>query len=120
MNQSENLENDEVLSSVMQEICALLAKKNDSAFFYDFFECLFTPSELKDFAMRWVLVREIDKGTTQREIARKYGMSLCKITRGSRELKKPNSAFRRMLDIAYGKSDIAYGKSDGGDGKPDV
>ena len=65
-------------------------------------------------------MREIDKGTTQREIARKYGMSLCKITRGSRELKKPNSAFRRMLDIAYGKSDIAYGKSDGGDGKPDV
>ena len=42
----------------------------------------------------------IDKGTTQREIARKFGMSLCKITRGSRELKKQNSAFRRFLELA--------------------
>nr|MCR5723598.1 trp operon repressor [Treponema sp.] len=97
MNQSELTEKDRELEGAMQEMCALLAKKNDSRFVYDFFECLFTPSELEDFAMRWVRVREIDKGTTQREIARKYGMSLCKITRGSRELKKPGSAFRRML-----------------------
>ena len=26
-------------------------------------------------------------------------MSLCKITRGSRELKKENSAFKKMLDF---------------------
>ena len=101
MNQSiEESEKDKELAAAMHEICALLAKKNDPDFIYDFFGCLFTPSELKDFAMRWVLVREIDKGTTQREIARKYGMSLCKITRGSRELKKPDSAFRRMLEAA--------------------
>lgn len=105
MNQNE-LQNDKdkELDAAMREICALLSKKNEPDFIYDFFECLFTPSELRDFAMRWVLVREIDKGTTQREIARKYGMSLCKITRGSRELKKPDSAFRRMLDVAYGMS----------------
>lgn len=96
-------EKEKKLNEAMQEVCSLLAKKTDPAFIYDFFECLFTPSELKDFAMRWVLVRELDEGTTQREIARRYGMSLCKITRGSRELKKENSAFRRMLDIADGK-----------------
>lgn len=110
MNQyTEELEKDEHLTAAMHEICNLLATKHDPDFIYDFFGCLFTKSELKDFAMRWVLVREIDKGTTQREIARKYGMSLCKITRGSRELKKPDSAFRRMLDIADGKTDIADG-----------
>ena len=64
------------------------------------FRSLFTASELRDFATRWLLVREIDKGTTQREIANKYHMSLCKITRGSRELKKNDSAFRKLLDKA--------------------
>jgi TrpR family trp operon transcriptional repressor len=34
----------------------------------------------------------------QREIAKNLEVSLCKITRGSRELKKPGSAFRRILD----------------------
>jgi TrpR family trp operon transcriptional repressor len=32
---------------------------------------------------------------SQRGIAKDLGISLCKITRGFRELKKPNSAFRR-------------------------
>lgn len=100
MDKNEDAAKDEQLDDAMREICNLLAQKNDPDFIYDFFGCLFTKSELKDFAMRWVLVREIDRGTTQREIARKYGMSLCKITRGSRELKKPDSAFRRMLDEA--------------------
>ena len=101
MNQyTEAAERDAQLAAALREICVLLAAKHDPDFIYDFFGCLFTKSELKDFAMRWMLVREIDHGTTQREIARKYGMSLCKITRGSRELKKPDSAFRRMLDSA--------------------
>jgi len=64
----------------------------------DFFRCLFTLAELTDMAKRWLLVKEIDKGTTQREIAKKYRLSLCKITRGSKELKKDYSAFRRLLD----------------------
>ena len=29
-----------------------------------------------------------------------YGLSLCKITRGSKELKKENSPFRRMIELA--------------------
>jgi TrpR family trp operon transcriptional repressor len=34
---------------------------------------------------------------SQRKIAERLGMSLCKITRGSRELKKNGSAFKRVL-----------------------
>ena len=80
------------------ELCRLIAETDDERFIRDFFGCLFTPAERKDFANRWLLVKEIDKGTTQREIARRFGMSLCKITRGSRELHKKESAFRRMLE----------------------
>ena len=64
----------------------------------NFFDCLFTPAELLDIGKRWLLVKEIEKGTTQREIAKEFKMSLCKITRGSKELKKEDSAFRIMLD----------------------
>ena len=88
------------LENALKEMCNLLSKHNDAGFIYDFFGCLFTPAEMNDFAKRWLLVREIDKGTTQREIAKKFHISLCKITRGSRELKKTGSAFRKLLDCA--------------------
>ena len=88
------------LENALREMCKLLSKNNDPAFIYDFFGCLFTPAEMKDFAKRWLLVREIDKGTTQRDIAKKFHISLCKITRGSKELKKTDSAFRKLLDYA--------------------
>ena len=103
MNETMN-ENQELgeadLEKSLREMCNLLSKNNNPSFIYDFFGCLFTPAELNDFAKRWLLVREIDKGTTQREIARKFHISLCKITRGSRELKKEGSAFRKLLDYA--------------------
>ncbi len=92
--------NEKDLEEALREMCKLLAKNNDANFIYEFFGCLFTPAEMSDFAKRWLLVREIDKGTTQREIARKFHISLCKITRGSRELKKKDSAFRKLLDYA--------------------
>ena len=102
MEQDEISENERkaLLDDGLREMCNLIAKNNDPQTIYDFFGCLFTPAEMRDFATRWLLVKEIDKGTTQREIARKFGMSLCKITRGSRELKKQNSAFRRFLELA--------------------
>ncbi|MBO5401000.1 MAG: transcriptional regulator [Spirochaetaceae bacterium] len=81
------------------ELISLIAKNTDEAFLNDFFSCLFTPTERKDIANRWLLVEEIEKGTPQRDIAKSFKMSLCKITRGSRELKKENSAFKKMLDF---------------------
>jgi len=44
------------------------------------------------------LVKRLDGGQSQRAIASDLGVSLCKITRGSRELKKPRSALRTLLD----------------------
>jgi TrpR family trp operon transcriptional repressor len=88
----------------LKDLCAVLQavqqqKADDADLLEDFFRCLFTAAELRDIVNRWLLVQEIDKGTTQREIARMFGMSLCKITRGSRELKKEGSGFRRMLEL---------------------
>lgn len=95
----ENVENENIVGDTIRELCHLIIQSGDEKFLYDFFACLFTKPELKDIANRWLLVKEIDKGTTQREIAKRFGMSLCKITRGSKELNKTDSAFRKMLDI---------------------
>jgi TrpR family trp operon transcriptional repressor len=72
----------------------------DPALIENFLFSLFTPSEADEIAKRWALVKEIAKGTPQREIAKRLGLSLCKITRGSRELKKDGSPFKRMLLLA--------------------
>jgi len=82
----------------LDELIQILAAESDSVFLKDFFTCLFTPSELIDIGKPWLLIKELDKGTTQREIARMFKMSLCRITRGSRELKKENSAFQKILN----------------------
>jgi TrpR family transcriptional regulator, trp operon repressor len=66
----------------------------------EFLYSLFTASEADEIAKRWALVKQIANGRPQREIAKDLGLSLCKITRGSRELKKESSAFKRMLALA--------------------
>ncbi|MBD5399040.1 MAG: transcriptional regulator [Treponema sp.] len=88
------------LEKSYKEVCALIAATSDKDFLMDFFSCLFTKSERKNIAERWLLVKEISSGLPQREIAKKYNMSLCKITRGSKELKRKNSAFLKMLELA--------------------
>jgi len=80
------------------ELAQLLSGAGESALVEDFLRCLLTPAEIADIAGRWALVKALRQKISQREIAKDLGVSLCKITRGSRELKKPDSAFVRMLE----------------------
>jgi TrpR family trp operon transcriptional repressor len=82
------------------ELSRALAGIQDPALIEAFFRDILTPAETVNIAARWALVKELDKKTPQREIAKTLGLSLCKITRGSRELKKPDSAFRRIFSLA--------------------
>ena len=79
------------------ELAQALAKTSDSRLVGDFLHCLLTPAELADIAARWALVKALKRKVPQRVIAQDLGISLCKITRGSRELKKPDSAFERIF-----------------------
>ena len=81
------------------ELCRVLAVTKDNELLEAFISCLLTPAETADIASRWALVKALRDGTSQREIAKNLGVSLCKITRGSRELKKPSSGFLRMLEV---------------------
>lgn len=83
----------------LMELSRLLAVTEDSELIRDFLESLLTPREIQDLAGRWELVKLLDDGWTQRAIASQLGMSLCKITRGARELRRPDAPFHRMLAL---------------------
>ncbi len=75
----------------------MLSRVRDPELIAAFLRSILTRRELAEVDGRWELVKLLARGESQRAIARRLGMSLCKITRGSRELKKRNSAFRRVL-----------------------
>jgi TrpR family trp operon transcriptional repressor len=81
----------------LQEMSKVLAHTQDPELIQDFLLSLHTESEIDEIAKRWELVKLLDEGMSQRQIAKKLGLSLCKITRGSKELKKENSSFAEMI-----------------------
>lgn len=81
-----------------QELLEVILSINNKDELGFFFEELFTPAELSDLSLRWKLLIELHKGMTQRKIAEKYGISLCKITRGSKVLKKKDSMILKVLE----------------------
>jgi TrpR family trp operon transcriptional repressor len=83
----------------LADMARSLAMAGDGGLIEDFLRCLLSPAEIADVAARWALVKALKQKTPQREIAKDLGISLCKITRGSRELKKPGSAFERVLAL---------------------
>lgn len=58
---------------------------------------LLTPQELAQLAERWQLIQELHNGTPQRDIAKKLGVSISKITRGSRMLQYGGGGFGYFL-----------------------
>lgn len=80
-----------------EEVIELLRKQApEKDVFYALIEDFFTPVELEHLALRWQIIKELKKGTNQREIADKLHVSISKITRGSRELADPNGGFARL------------------------
>ena len=83
--------------SGVEQVAEVLARIRDPQLILDFLKCILTPYELEEVSGRWELVKLLNQGISQRKISEQLGMSLCKITRGSRELKKQDSAFKRVL-----------------------
>lgn len=84
------------MNKIREMSCALAALR-DEKLIEGFLRSLLTRNEINEITSRWALVRLLDQGVSQRKVAKKLGLSLCKITRGSRELKKRNSAFKRVI-----------------------
>lgn len=86
----------------LKEIARILAGISEERQIYEFLIGLLTPGERERIGLRWRLVKLLARGMKQRSIAEKLGVSLCKITRGSYELKHGPRGFRDVVEEACG------------------
>lgn len=80
-----------------QELAAALAEIREGATIERLLDDLLAPSELRNLLLRWRLMKLLRRSVTQRAIASSLGISLCKITRGSRLLKDPDSVVSKLI-----------------------
>lgn len=97
---------EECMTDNLSEIIDIFSETTDKRDMRKLFEDVFTDAERTDIAKRWYIFKELYKGTSQRKIARDMEVSLCKITRGSKTLKKDDSVIRRVLGDMYDESHI--------------
>ena len=83
------------------EIIDVFTSITDEREMYRLFQDIFTEKEREDITLRWQLLKELHMGNTQRSIASRHRISLCKITRGSKILKEKNSAIKEILNKKF-------------------
>ncbi|ADY12739.1 Trp family transcriptional regulator [Sphaerochaeta globosa] len=84
-----------------EDLIKVFASTTDVQDMQRLLEEMLTPNERKDLLLRWNLMKDLYRGLPQREIAASYGISLCKITRGSKILKQKDSYCKRLLSDRY-------------------
>ena len=87
----------EIDETSMMEVAEAFASLKTADDVRRFLGELCTPSECRDIALRWHLMKRLLDGVPQRAIAKDLGLSLCKITRGSKYMKDEASLFRRLV-----------------------
>jgi TrpR family trp operon transcriptional repressor len=66
-----------------------------------FLKDLLTPVEYTEIKKRWEIIKMLNDGVNQHEIAKKLGVGIATVTRGSRELSDKNGGFRKVLNKIY-------------------
>lgn len=87
-----------------QDLLQIIISIKDMDELQSFFDEILTSGEVADLSLRWKLLQELHSGMTQRKIAEKHGISLCKITRGSKILKRENSVVYKILEKKSAKN----------------
>ena len=85
------------MNEAFARFAAAAASVTDRAEMETFLAELLTPNELHDLVLRWELLELLERGVSQRQVAAALGISLCKITRGAKILKRAGSVSARVL-----------------------
>ena len=80
------------------EVIQVLTQITSQKDMEQFLDEILTENERKDISLRWELMKKINEGVSQRTIASELGISLCRITRGSRVLKSKGSFIGKILN----------------------
>lgn len=98
----------------ISDLADALADLADGRSIEAFLRSIWTPREAAAIGLRWRIVCLLHAGMTQRAIAARLGVSLCKVTRGARELKNGPPAFQRAVQRA-----VREGRERGSEGRQD-
>ena len=77
------------------EVLMLAAK--DRRLLDVFLRDILTPAEYREITERWQIVKQLEQGSTQRDISRDLGVAISTITRGSRILENPTGGANQVL-----------------------
>ncbi|HOL32151.1 MAG TPA: Trp family transcriptional regulator [Anaerohalosphaeraceae bacterium] len=83
--------------SCIDDLCSVLCDIRQPEQMRIFLDEILTPAERKDLSLRWQLMKMLQQGFPQRQIAAQLGVSLCKITRGAKILKNNQSVSKQYL-----------------------
>lgn len=82
----------------IKELAEAFASIHNTELAEAFLHNILTPGELEEISKRLQIVKLLLKGVPQREVAKKLGVSMGTVSRGSRELKYGDNGFRRILE----------------------
>ncbi|MDL2286360.1 trp operon repressor [Desulfococcaceae bacterium OttesenSCG-928-F15] len=85
------------MTEAWKDLIRILAGVTDLSQMEKFLGEMLTEKEISDLTLRWQLLKELQAGEPQRKIAARHGISLCKITRGSRILRAEDSVCASIL-----------------------
>lgn len=79
------------------ELARLVSSIDDAKVALNFLQNILTPQELEEIAQRLQIFKMLHKGTSQRVIAEKLGVSIGTVSRGSRELQYGPPGIKKLL-----------------------
>lgn len=71
----------------------------DKILLSDFIKDILTPREFDNVGVRWQIVKRLEKGEHHQSIAEDLHLGVSTVTRGSREMRKKDGGFRRVLKV---------------------
>ncbi len=80
----------------IKELAEILSAMDKDEIHLLFLELL-TDAEIETLSKRWRILKMLSAECTQRQIAGELNVSLCKVTRGAKILKKSNSIVNKIM-----------------------
>ncbi len=75
------------MRNAVRKLADMFLKINSEEEMINFLYGLLTPKEVEEFSTRLEIVKMLKQGTRQKNIAKKLGVGIATVTRGSREIK---------------------------------
>lgn len=93
-----NKKSKSAINRYQRELLGIIQRiASDQALLNYFLVDLLTPAEYEEVAIRWQIIRQLNRDAAQRDIMKNLGVAAATVTRGARMLLNPDGGFNRTL-----------------------